>query len=136
MNKDLANNIKIYREKHNLSQNKLGQILSVTQQAVGKWEKAIAEPDCATLIKLSDLFNISIDILIGKAKESTLTDNLDTSPNDCTEDLLEKYKDSLNNKYFAEITKLFPKLNAEEQALTLGYINGILEKQNNDKTNY
>lgn len=64
MNIVLAQNIKNLRKAKNLSQQKLGKILCVTQQAVGKWENGYSEPDSLTLIKLSKLFNISVDKLL------------------------------------------------------------------------
>lgn len=61
----LSETIKTERIKNGLSQARLGEILNVTQQAVGRWEKAQAEPDTDNLMKLAKLFNISIDYLVG-----------------------------------------------------------------------
>ena len=60
----LGEKIKKERGKLKISQLKLGELLSVTQQAVGKWEKDLAEPDASNLKKLSELFNVSIDYLL------------------------------------------------------------------------
>lgn len=59
----LQKRIKKCRELSGYSQAKLGEYLNVTQQAVGKWEKGIAEPDSQTLTKMAKLFNVSIDYL-------------------------------------------------------------------------
>lgn len=61
----LGENIKRNRTQQGLSQAKLGELLSVTQQAVAKWEKSIAEPDSTALKKMADLFSVSVDYLIG-----------------------------------------------------------------------
>ncbi len=61
----LGEKIKISRQRQGLSQAKLGEILSVSQQAVAKWEKSIAEPDSTMLIKIADLFKVSVDYLVG-----------------------------------------------------------------------
>ena len=40
----LAENIRYYREKNNMLQSELGRYLSVSAQAVSKWELGKAEP--------------------------------------------------------------------------------------------
>lgn len=59
----LGEKIKTYRLKQDLSQAKLGELLNVTQQAVAKWEKSIAEPDSSAIKKMASLFHTSIDDL-------------------------------------------------------------------------
>lgn len=58
--------IKLLRIKKGLSQAQLGKLLSVTQQAVGKWEKDLAEPDTQTIQKMCELFNVTTDYLLGR----------------------------------------------------------------------
>lgn len=60
----LGEKIKINRLQQGLSQAKLGEILSVSQQAVAKWEKSIAEPDSSALKKMASLFHTTIDELL------------------------------------------------------------------------
>lgn len=62
----LGDKIKTERMKIGISQAKLGEMLSVTQQAVGKWEKNIAEPDSNVLNELATLFNVSTDYLLSR----------------------------------------------------------------------
>lgn len=62
-----AQRIKILRTTKRISQDKLGQILGVTQQAVAKWEAGASEPDTETLLKLSALFQVSVDYLLCNA---------------------------------------------------------------------
>lgn len=61
----LQDKIRQCREQIGYSQAKLGDYLNVTQQAVGKWEKGIAEPDSQTLTKMAKLFSVSVDYLFG-----------------------------------------------------------------------
>ncbi|MCM1440977.1 MAG: helix-turn-helix domain-containing protein [Roseburia sp.] len=63
----LGDRIKIERNKISLSQAALGERLQITQQAVGRWEKNLSEPDTATLKKLAEIFNITLDELLGYA---------------------------------------------------------------------
>lgn len=56
------------RRKHGLSQSALAELLGVTTQAVSKWECAKALPDLDLLLKLSGLFDISINSLLESDK--------------------------------------------------------------------
>jgi len=58
-------NLKELRKLHGLSQQKLANILLVSQQSIYKYENNLAEPDIDTLIKMSKLFNTSIDCIVG-----------------------------------------------------------------------
>lgn len=58
--------LKMLREKTGVSQQKIADIVGLTQQAVGKWENSKAEPDLATVAKLADFFGCSTDYLLGK----------------------------------------------------------------------
>jgi len=48
----------------NLSQEKFAQKLNVTRQAVQKWESGSTQPDLDNIIKISKLFNVSVDSLV------------------------------------------------------------------------
>ena len=57
-------NLKLLRKQHSLSQQKLADILHVSQQSVYKYENGITSPDIETLIRMADYFNTSIDYLV------------------------------------------------------------------------
>ena len=57
------------RKKYNLTQADIGEKLNVSVQAVSKWENDLSLPDYDYLTKLADLFNTSIDELLGRKKE-------------------------------------------------------------------
>lgn len=57
--------IATYRKNAGMTQSELGAKLNVTAQAVSKWENGLSEPDLATLQKMSALFNVSVDMLLG-----------------------------------------------------------------------
>jgi len=57
-------NLKKLRKEHNLSQQKLADILHVSQQSIYKYENNITSPDIETLILMADFFNTSIDYLV------------------------------------------------------------------------
>lgn len=58
--------LKALRQKHNLSQKELAEILKVSTGTVGNWEVGLREPDFKTLIKIADLFNVSCDCLLDR----------------------------------------------------------------------
>lgn len=66
----LPKNIKRYRCLKNWTQEELSIRLNVTRQTISKWEQGINEPDISTLKKLSDLFEISLDELIGEEEKN------------------------------------------------------------------
>ena len=61
----LSKRLKLEREKLHISQNKLSKKINVSQQTIGSWETSRTEPSYDNLQKLSKLFNVSIDYLLG-----------------------------------------------------------------------
>ena len=59
----MKNNIKVLREKANMSQTALANTMGVSQQAVSKWETGASFPPAEQLPKLADLFHCTIDAL-------------------------------------------------------------------------
>ena len=49
-----------------MQQKDLAQHLGTTQRKVSYWETGKVEPDLQTLWEISDIFDVSIDFLIGK----------------------------------------------------------------------
>lgn len=64
-----AERLKELREEHEMTQEGLGKLLNVTKQAVYAYEKGESEPNLEALIKLGDIFNVSLDYLLGRTKE-------------------------------------------------------------------
>lgn len=65
----LGQRIAKYRKEKGLTQDELASKLNISPQAVSKWENDITSPDISTLPVLADIFDISIDELLGRAKE-------------------------------------------------------------------
>ncbi len=61
--------LKILRESHNMTQKSLGTILNRAESTISMWERGEREMDQETLLKVSKLFNVSIDYLIGNSTE-------------------------------------------------------------------
>ena len=57
------------RKKKGLSQDELAEKLYVTRQAVSRWENGDTIPNTETLKSLSNLFNVSINTLLGSPRK-------------------------------------------------------------------
>lgn len=53
------------RKHHNLSQDKMAEMLFVTRQAISRWETGEMVPNTETLKLISKQFGVSIDVLLG-----------------------------------------------------------------------
>ena len=62
----LGQKLTFYRKKQGLTQQQLGDRINVTAQAVSKWENDLAEPDLHTLMKLSELYGTTLDVLVSE----------------------------------------------------------------------
>lgn len=58
--------IKNLRLERGLTQEQLGKMLDVQKATISKYEKGIVAPSNEVLMKLSSIFDVSIDYLLGK----------------------------------------------------------------------
>ena len=56
--------IKDLRLKHNMTQERLAELLNISPQAVSRWETGAAMPDISLLPPLSNLFSVTTDYLL------------------------------------------------------------------------
>lgn len=68
----IGSQLKHFREKHKFTQKQLANILHVTPQTISKWELDKSYPGVDQLVELSQLYEISVDKLIGRGKPSFL----------------------------------------------------------------
>lgn len=74
---------KIYelRTQHNLSQGDLANDLNVSRQSISKWENGNSTPDLEKIVKLAEIFNVSLDELIkNEEKEISVIDTPKQNP--------------------------------------------------------
>ncbi len=60
----LGEKLATYRKQNNYTQEQLAELLGVSRQSVSKWESDLAYPETEKLIKLSELYECSLDYLI------------------------------------------------------------------------
>ena len=65
---ELKNNIIYFRKKSGLTQEQLAALLNVSVSAVSKWEIGSNRPDLELLPDLAEIFQVSIDSLLGYEK--------------------------------------------------------------------
>lgn len=73
----IGQNIRILRRKRQVSQEDLAETMSVTVQAVSKWETGNANPDLELLPRLAEYFGVTIDslFLVNEADNSLLEED-------------------------------------------------------------
>lgn len=85
---ELNNNIMRFRKERGLTQEQLAALLNVSVSAVSKWEMGNNRPDLELLPELAEIFQVSIDSLLGYEKAYK---NLDKKTGEIKK-LLEKEK--------------------------------------------
>ena len=71
------------RKENNLTQEDVANKLGISPQAVSKWENGISMPDITLLVDIANMFNVSVDTLLGKETENhevTLSNNENKKP--------------------------------------------------------
>ena len=62
----IAENIKFYRIQLGLTQEKLANLLNGKKSLISNYENGHSTPDIYVLVKLADIFNITLDELVGR----------------------------------------------------------------------
>ena len=71
---NLGEQIYKYRTAKGLSQLELAEALDVSRQSISKWETNVAVPELAKLVKMAELFGVTLDELILDKKVEMLTE--------------------------------------------------------------
>lgn len=69
--------IRELREEMHLTQSELAQKLSTSQRNVSNYETGTSEPDLAMIVRLADIFGVSLDELFGREGSMLETDKLE-----------------------------------------------------------
>ncbi|MCL7871014.1 helix-turn-helix domain-containing protein [Bacillus altitudinis] len=71
----LGDRLRSLREKHNLTQEQIAKIIGISRGTYAHYEINKRRPDYETLIKITDIFNVSLDFLLtGKEFDSSNED--------------------------------------------------------------
>ena len=68
LKKEVGKRIKESRKLTGLTQSQVAKLMHMTQQQYSRFENGIYELDYSQLVQISNLFDVSIDYLLGKTK--------------------------------------------------------------------
>lgn len=108
------NNLETIMKDKNISDTKLGAELYLSDSSIQGYRYNTKHPSLVSLIKLADYFDVNVDFLLDRTNISTKVDEL------------VKYD---SEEYNSLVTK-YNKLSKEDKANVIGYINGLLNKNN------
>jgi transcriptional regulator with XRE-family HTH domain len=74
---NIGNRIAFLRDQRGLTQEELSSSLGISRAALSHYEKNRREPDTETLGKIADLFQVSLDYLVGRTSQLTATLDVD-----------------------------------------------------------
>lgn len=77
---EIDKRIKDARQKNNITQESLAEQLGISRQTVSSWETGKSYPDIVSVIKMSDIFNISLDKMLKEDKKlvNNMQEKMDT----------------------------------------------------------
>lgn len=61
----LSEKLKFLRKQKGMTQESLAMLLNVTRQTISKWEKGLSVPDADMLVRLAEIFEVSVSSLLG-----------------------------------------------------------------------
>lgn len=78
----LHENLRLKRKERGLSQEELASRLHVVRQTISKWEKGRSYPDIVSVLKMSELYSVSLDYLLkGEGPMKDYLDYIEESTN-------------------------------------------------------
>ena len=92
------------RKEKNMTQMELAERLNISFQAVSNWERGMTAPDIAKLSELSQIFEVSIDELLGNERAAKVIEDIkEKKPVDASDKGLEDVAPLLHPKELDEI---------------------------------
>lgn len=93
---NFSEKLQIIRKSKGMTQEEIAEKLSVSRQAVAKWESGMAFPDIYNLIQLSELFHVTVDYLV---KENECSKSIKPAPDNDIDKLIEFKLEAIKNTY-------------------------------------
>lgn len=76
---EIGSRLKNARNEHGLTQEQVAEEIGVSRQSISNWENNRSYPDIVSVIKLSDLYSVSLDELLKEDKK--MIEHLDEATN-------------------------------------------------------
>lgn len=115
--------LKKLRTRANMSQIELAQLMDVNQYIISYWEKGRSEPSISQIVKLSEIFKVPSDYLLGK--EIIRTENNEEFHTVVKNIELDSV-DEVNKK----LLDLFRELDDEQKNNLITLINSFIKNKN------
>ena len=90
--------LKALRKDNGLTQTELAKILGIGQTTIAAYESGLHEPQIFSLIAYADYFECSVDYLVGKENEFSLTQTLYPGLTKDEKTLLDAYRSCENEQ--------------------------------------
>ncbi len=123
----IAENIKKFRMASGYTQSELATLLSVSPQAVSRWENGQAFPDITLLPLLAKYLNASIDELMGA--EAQKNRNLEKELYEREQAIIEDESEKLQNEQ--RIFEIYEELARTKMFYTISYFQYLMRKKKN-----
>lgn len=126
MNETFGQRLSRLRKEKGLTQEDIASRITISPQAVSKWENGNSEPDLDTLNKLADILNCSVDSLLGR--EETAEVEIEDAPKE--EKKTQKEKEEELEEHASEVVEkhIFYRRHKEDENffwLTSGVLFGV-----------
>ena len=123
----IGTRLKELRKEMNLTQVELSQALSISRSSLSLYEINKREPDCETVSKIADFFDVSLDYLYGRSIDTCIAKTRVTT---ISASLTEKEK---------RLLEIFDKIKDEtlqDKAIMKleGYVDGLIEMKDGEET--
>ena len=105
----MKNRIRELRKQRHMSQIYLSIELEVSQESISAYENGKCYPSFQSLLKLSEIFNSSIDYIMGLSDKNSTSRQLTDSENECL--------------------SLFNRLDEADKIRAISYMQGLYDKK-------
>ena len=105
-------NLRKIRVEKGVTQEELARSIGVVRSTICQYEKGKRQIDPATMLKLADYFNVSVDYLLGREERN---------------DLIKRPAYDITDQKLVDFMKLYEVMTEIQKAQVLGYVIGLLE---------
>ena len=125
------------RKQNGLTQKDIASQLNVTTQCYQGYETGYRQPTPEMLCKLADVFEVSVDYLLGRETQPNKNTALIEKDGitDVAKNFIKEFQDVLSEKRFRDLAKLYRAMNDLQKVYMIAYMIGYLNKAGVNTTN-
>lgn len=99
--------LKEYRKRKHMSQRELGLKLQLADTMISKYERGVCDPSVENLIKMAEIFGVSVDALVGHNSNFLDLNSLDKLRKELIEKIANETDDNKINQLAGYVDLLF-----------------------------